>query len=434
MSSLTAGLPSPPGRRARDFGAIGGVVAGAALAGALLFHGPLLVAIGFCLLPLVVWLLGRPGPALLLLGASIPITYSLTGGRGGFNLSPSDLLLLFVGAAIVFEAVVTDSLPSVAALGPVRKAVGQYGVFMMLLLTIHLSVSDFAKTGQRFELFLLPLIVGAFAALTGRHVGLLKAYVLATTILAAAWPVAHSLGQKNPVGQMIANAILVLVGVRALRRYLPCALILVPGLFLTASRGAILAVAIGLAVIAVLQDSRIRTLSARFSVVAMLAIGAYAVLPASLQGRLTNFSAGFSAPGSYAIYLRQQYANDAEQIIRAHPYVGIGVGNYLAGNPYNGTQTQDPHNVLLLQAAEGGYLFAASFVLLIAGCAFALRKMRQVDVTPAAAAVLLATVAHGMVDVYWVRGTPVLSWLLVGMACGGFVKLRRGTAVSEEPV
>jgi hypothetical protein len=126
MSSLTAGiLPSSPVRRARDLVAIGGVVAGAALAGVLLFHGPLLVAIGFCLLPLVVWMLGRPGPALLLLGASIPITYSLTGGGGGFNLSPSDLLLLFVGAAIVFEAVVTDSLPSVAALGPVRKAVGQ---------------------------------------------------------------------------------------------------------------------------------------------------------------------------------------------------------------------------------------------------------------------------------------------------------------------
>jgi hypothetical protein len=23
---------------------------------------------------------------------------------------------------------------------------------------------------------------------------------------------------------------------------------------------------------------------------------------------------------------------------------------------------------------------------------------------------------HGLVDIYWVRGTPVLGWLLVGMA------------------
>ena len=26
--------------------------------------------------------------------------------------------------------------------------------------------------------------------------------------------------------------------------------------------------------------------------------------------------------------------------------------------------------------------------------------------------------AHGLVDVYWVRVTPVLGWLLVGMVCG----------------
>ena len=46
-------------------------------------------------------------------------------------------------------------------------------------------------------------------------------------------------------------------------------------------------------------------------------------------------------------------------------------------------------------------------------------------VAVAAAAVLLSTVAHGMVDVYWVRGTPVLGWLLVGMACGELALRRR---------
>jgi len=35
-----------------------------------------------------------------------------------------------------------------------------------------------------------------------------------------------------------------------------------------------------------------------------------------------------------------------------------------------------------------------------------------------AAAVLVATAAHGLVDVYWVRGTPLLGWLIVGMVCG----------------
>jgi hypothetical protein len=50
--------------------------------------------------------------------------------------------------------------------------------------------------------------------------------------------------------------------------------------------------------------------------------------------------------------------------------------------------------------------------------------MRQIDVAPAAAGILIATVAHGLVDVYWVRGTPVLGWLLVGMVCGGLARRR----------
>ena len=74
--------------------------------------------------------------------------------------------------------------------------------------------------------------------------------------------------------------------------------------------------------------------------------------------------------------------------------------------------------MLLLQAAEGGYVLAAAFVLLILGSVLALYRMRAVELAPAAAAVLVATFAHGLVDVYWVRVTPVLSWLLVGMVCG----------------
>jgi membrane-bound metal-dependent hydrolase YbcI (DUF457 family) len=72
----------------------------------------------------------------------------------------------------------------------------------------------------------------------------------------------------------------------------------------------------------------------------------------------------------------------------------------------------------LLQAAEGGYVLAASFVVLIAGVLLVLARARNLETSPAAAAVLVATVAHGLVDVFWVRGTPVLSWLLVGMTLG----------------
>ena len=45
----------------------------------------------------------------------------------------------------------------------------------------------------------------------------------------------------------------------------------------------------------------------------------------------------------------------------------MGVGNYLAGSATNLTQATDPHDVILLEAAEGGYIFAASFILLVVG-------------------------------------------------------------------
>lgn len=400
-------------------------VGAALIAAYLLLQGSTLVALGFCAVPLVVWLVGWPGPALILLGASIPITYSITGGRGGFNLTASDVLLVLVGAAVLFQATVTGSLPALAALRPLFRAVLPYSFLLLLLLAVHLSVSDLAQTGQRFELFGLSLLVGAFAALNGRHVGLLKAYVVAAAVLAAVWPFAHNLGQKNPVGQMIANAILLLLGVRALRRYVALALVLVPGLILTGSRGALVATAVGILVILALQESRVQAAFIRVSIVALLAYGTFVFLPTSLQARLTTFSAGVGSPGAYALHIRQQYQRDAIKIIKAHPYIGIGVGNYIAGTTANGTPTTDPHEVVLLQAAEGGYLFAASFVLLIAGTALALRRMRRFDVAVVAVGVLVATFAHGLIDVYWVRGTPVLSWLLVGMACGEFFRLRQ---------
>jgi hypothetical protein len=168
-----------------------------------------------------------------------------------------------------------------------------------------------------------------------------------------------------------------------------------------------------------MHESRGRVVVTRVIPVLIAAVAAFALVPAAVSQRLTTTSAGtLRTTGQYSIHIHEQLLHDAHVIIAGHPWSGIGVGNYLAGDPYLGTQATDPHEVVLLQAAEGGYGFAASFVLLLAATSFILYRMRRVEVAPAAAAVLIATVAHGLVDVYWVRGTPILGWLLVGMACG----------------
>ena len=198
-----------------------------------------------------------------------------------------------------------------------------------------------------------------------------------------------------------------------------CLPVLVVGLALTASRGSVLALLVGVAVLSVMVGGRSRRmLIVRTAVIVAAGLAIYQFLPGDVTAHFADLSGSGNSASAYNIDIRYRYDHDAEALIAAHPWTGIGVGNYLAGQAALGTQTTDPHNVVLLEAAEGGYLFAASFLLLIGGAALALWRLRRVELAPAAAAVLLATFAHGLVDVYWVRGLPVLGFLLVGMVCG----------------
>jgi O-antigen ligase len=401
---------------------VGLAAAIAVFAGYELVHTGEQRAVALCLLPLVAILLARPTVLLVPLGASIPLLHSFT--VAGYFVTLSDLLLVLIVAGILLQAVITGSAPAIRALRPVALPLTVYASVMIVLLPAHLSFGEVVKTGQRFELFVFPLLVGAFAALAGRHLMMLQAYVLSATVLAVAWPLNLLAGQKNGVGQLIGSAILLLVGVPALRRLLPCLVILVPALLVTESRGAIIATIVGVVVIMAMQGLAARLILTRAVPLAVIAAVAFVLMPVATQDRITTVSAGTETRAAYAIEYRQKYKRDAWQIIRAHPLTGVGVGNYVAGNTYDLTGSTDPHQVLLLQAAEGGYVLAAAFVLLIVGSVIVLYRMRRVDIAPAATGVLVASVAHGLVDVYWVRVTPVLGWLLVGMVCGLYAKSR----------
>jgi hypothetical protein len=372
-----------------------------------------------------------PVLAAVLLGASIPEIQDVTGGHLGLHVAASDVVLVLIVMRMLADLFETERLPVLRAVRPVRLAFVQYGWLILVLVAIHPGFSTLVKGAQRIELFAFPLLVGAYIALRRDHMLVLRAYVLASTLLAVAWPVLNSHGlagqfDKNPTGELIVGAILLLVSVRGLRRLLPCLPILVVGLALTASRGAVLGLVVGIAVLTMWLGARSRqVLLARTLLVVVTAALIYQWLPSSITTRFATLSSGTTSTAAYAIYIRGEYAHDAEQLIAAHPWTGVGVGNYLTGSPGLGTNTTDPHDVILLEAAEGGYVFAASFVLLIFGSAFALWRMRSVEIAPAAAAILLATAAHGLVDVYWARGTPDLGFLLVGIVCGLAVQRAR---------
>ena len=393
------------------------VVALALLAAYSLASGRTLVALAVALLPLAIWEATRLTVALVLLGLSLPAFMSIPGEGANIRVAASDVLLILIISALLARMAATRTAAELRALRPVAFAVGQYGVFLVFLLLVHFGTSEFLQTLQRIELFLFPLVVGAFAALTGRHVQVLKAYVLAATALAAVWPIESFGMQKNPVGGMVGSAILLVVAYPPLRSFLPSLLVLTPGLLLTASRGAVAATAVGFLVFMIIRGDRGGILLKRGLPVAALAAAAFVLLPEETADRLTTYAPGRQTTGQYALYIRAQLKRDVYTVIDDHPWTGVGVGSY-EGNVANPAPGSDPHHVVLLQAAEGGWAFAGSFILLIGGTALALYSMRRIELAPAAAAVFVATAAHGLVDIYWVRGTPVLGWLLVGMVCG----------------
>ena len=263
----------------------------AAAAGYAVVAGNRKAALGLALAPLVVWLATKPRLLLIALGLSLPLLFSITGGA--YEVSLTDLLLALLGVSIVLEVTVTELGAELRrAFLPLAAPLSIYLLVVTIVLLVHLDAGPVAATAQRVELLVLPLLVGVYAALRGHFLGLLQAYVIGTTVLAGIWPLANLGLQKNPAGQLIANAILLLVGVPQLRRLLPLLVVLVPGLLFTQSRGAIVAAAIGLIVITAMQGFRARPVVTRVVPIVLFAVVAFAFMPSALRERVTTLNAG----------------------------------------------------------------------------------------------------------------------------------------------
>lgn len=414
------------GRSARDLVL---AAAGASVLGLLVGVNPfyaVLVPAAFA----GVWLVVRPVVAAVALGASIPAVQTIASGHLGLHIGVGDLLVFLLLFAALGGAVLARDSATFRALLPVRFPVLQYCVFVLVLLFAHAGAGPLGQTVQRYELIAFPLVIGAYLALRGAHLALLKGFVVAATVLAVVFPFA-SLGlQKNPAAQFMADAVLVVVGVPRLGRLRIVAPLLVFSLFATESRGALLACGAGVVVLLAFRWLHSpRQALAMGLAVAAVALASFQLLPARAQSFVTTYQAQGNSHAAWNIRYRQTYWHDALAITRAHPWLGVGVGSYAKADPAGPFFTSDPHNVFLLQAAEGGWGFAASFVVLILGVTVALVRLRRVELAAVACAVVLGNVAHGLLDVYWVRGTPVLGWLLVGVVCG--LALRRREA--EQP-
>ena len=210
-----------------------------------------------------------------------------------------------------------------------------------------------------------------------------------------------------------------------LRGYALAPLFLV-GLLFTSSRGAIIGSALGIIALLALRGlgSWRRTAVASVALSAIVLIGFNAVPPnvlarvqaiSTASDRVTGAGSSIEQSTAYNLAIRKAYRDDALRIVRENPLLGVGTGNYHAGT--GPTISIDPHNVLLRTAAEGGVPDTVAFIFMIGGTGLLLvKRLRRNPWAGAAIAIQVSTLTHATVDVYFTRGIPVLSWLLVGMA------------------
>ena len=365
-----------------------------------------------------VWLVARGTTVAALLGISLPLTMDISSGLLGLQIAASDLILSGLTLFVLARWAVTHQAPELGDLRPLAWVVGPYLAVLAVLLVAHPGVGPLVATGQRLELVAFPLIVGAALARQGRTQWLLGAYLVSASAVAGLWIAGVHLGQKNPAGQFIANGLILLLACKDLRRrFVVATPLLLTGLLWTQSRGAILSVLVGAVVLVLVQPGRARWRTVLLLVPAAVATYvAFQLIPEAAQQRNLDYGSGKGSAAQWSVYYRNEQHEQAWTLIHAHPVVGVGMGQYFAGDGYSKPTTADPHQVFLFEWAQGGVLLLGAFVVLILTPLAVRWSARGSPLMPAAAAITAAVMGHGYVDIYWVRGTPVLGWLLVGMA------------------
>ncbi|NKZ93669.1 hypothetical protein GS966_28365 [Rhodococcus hoagii] len=128
----------------------------------------------------------------------------------------------------------------------------------------------------------------------------------------------------------------------------------------------------------------------------------------------------------YNSRIREVFVDDAMYQFHQAPWSGVGVGNYeQITASLSRVDTHDPHNVFVLALVEGGYPLGVAFALLCVGTLIWLLRRRKTTLVALALVVQISTLAHAYVDVYWVRGTPVVGWMLIGAAAASTYSWQR---------
>lgn len=317
------------------------------------------------------------------------------------------------------------SVSIIRAVAPALICFGPYCIFGLFNQVYSFPGSSMMTILQRIEIVVVWLLLGAVLVRTGSLKIFLGWFVSGAILLSIFWLSAAGqaavLGvQKNASGGYISAgfAIVLLSNMKMRWRALLLAL-LSGGLVSTGSRGAILGLVVscGLLIFFASQWKKVVPPLMFAMIAGFISIS---LLPGDVAARLLSQNEA----GEFNIQIRGLFVSDALYQWRHSPWTGVGIGNYRQILPgLQQVQTYDPHNVFVLALVEGGYLLLAAFLIFVIGTLLWILVLPRTRMIVLAIVVQVSLLVHSSVDVYWVRGTPAIGWLLIGAvmaaACSG---------------
>jgi O-antigen ligase len=387
------------------------------------------------------WLaMTRPALAPILLGAAVlvivvavkPVAVAVVSVPGALALqrlggeivSLSELMTA-VAAVLGVPALMRSQPPRAF-----RLALGAAGAYVLIFATVVVIHPDVVAAGElihRTVIVLGGLVVGGWLAMERKFgvamallaVGMSIVGVLAVVDSASrGWEPAYPLlFHKNFIGSVAATTLLVLLIARdriPLPRWahLTTVGLTLAGLLASQSRGGMIAFATGVLAWLVVSWLPGKRRSAKGAV--LVAAGLAFVALQSVVSDLDPRNRGEFSSSE----LRNTINAETIELWRQNPIVGWGVDYWRDPELRTYILDNGPTNTVLQALAEGGLLSFAALVVLVLGTIYAFTKA-QGPLVAAGVAVLVARLAHGSVDQYWVAAPTALTWVVVGAALMG---------------
>lgn len=262
--------------------------------------------------------------------------------------------------------------------------------------------SDYGIEKFRYLMTLTLLSAAASCLITDERslTHLARVWVVAAVYLATmAIPVAGMTDRATPfgnnpiwVGRVFSTGLIMLIWLWLshrvrLRWVVPSAAVLLAGLAATGSRGPLIALAVGIAILSVFGGSGRRRLVVAAGTIMAATIAIQ--LPLFQESRITRIASA----GLLTDFVRPRMIAATIDIVREHPF-GVGIGSW-ANHSLIQSVYQYPHNLFLEVAAEFGAILGVLLVaFVIAVLAKLIRRSRSSTTMLLLSAWLTAEIVH----------------------------------------